>query len=53
MDLKIKKAIKMKKDFITMLKLIVPALPLIYGLSKIACFISIAILRKVNRVKLI
>ena len=31
---------QMKKDFITMLKLIVPALPLIYGLSKIACFIS-------------
>ena len=29
-----------KKDFITMLKLIIPSLPLIYGLSKIACFIS-------------
>ena len=29
-----------KKDFITMLKLIIPSLPLIYALSKIACFIS-------------
>lgn len=29
-----------KKDFISILNVIIPSLPLIYGLSKIACFIS-------------
>ncbi len=33
-------SIQFKKDCITMFKLILPSLPLIYGISKIACFIS-------------
>lgn len=33
-------SIQFKKKFIDMFKLILPSLPLIYGLSKIACFIS-------------